>query len=134
MTPPFPCLPVVALTKNGILPAAVADHIFSEVVPAATGGRAWVKMVVSEPRNPHNRGDATALEMLAELQGGTSSAERSKADAYYYGEPITAAAVCLRCHGEPAGEPDPNFPQYKTTGWRAGEIVGAVIARVVPEE
>ena len=48
-----------ALMKNGILPAAVADHIFSEVVPAATGGRAWVKMVVPEPRNPHNRGDAT---------------------------------------------------------------------------
>lgn len=122
------------LTKNGILPAAVADHIFSEVVPAATGGRAWVRMVVSEPRNLHNRGDATALEVFSELQGGASSAERSTPAAYYYGEPITAKAVCLRCHGEPAGEPDPNFPQYKKNGWREGEIVGAVIARVAPEE
>ena len=56
------------LIKNRILPAAVADPIFSEVVPGATGGRAWVRMVVPEPRNPNNRGDSTALAMLAELQ------------------------------------------------------------------
>lgn len=122
-----------ALTRNGILPAAVADHVFAEVVPAATGGRAWVKMVVPEPRNSHNQGDATALELLSELQQGASSAERSTPDAYYYGEPIQAEAVCLRCHGEPAGEPDPNFPQYEKNGWREGDIVGAVIARVATE-
>jgi hypothetical protein len=122
------------LIENRILPAAVADPIFSEIVPGATGGRAWVKMVVPEPRNPNNRGDATALEMLSELQQGVPLAERATPHAYYYGEPIQAKAGCLPCHGEPAGEPDPYFPEYEKNGWKAGEIVGGVIARVAPEE
>jgi hypothetical protein len=122
------------LIENRILPAAVADPIFSEVVPGATGGRAWVRMVVPEPRNPNNQGDATALAMLAELQKGAGSVWRTAADACYYGEPIVAKAGCLPCHGTPAGEVDPHFPQYKMNGWKEGEIVGAVIARVAPEE
>jgi hypothetical protein len=122
------------LAKNAILPAAVADRVFSEVVPGATGGRAWVKMVVEEPRNPHNRGDSTALELLREIQDGNPGAERSTPKAYYYAEPIKATKTCLPCHGELRGEPDPLFPQYKKNGWRDGEIVGAVIARVAPEK
>jgi hypothetical protein len=122
------------MIKNLILPAAVADPIFSEVVPEATGGRAWVKMVVPEPRNPNNLGDATALEMFEELQEGAAFAERKTSDACYYGEPIVATAGCLQCHGSPAGEPDPNFPQYKKNGWQAGDVVGGVIARVAHEK
>jgi hypothetical protein len=122
------------LIENRILPAAVADPIFSEVVPGATGGRAWVRMVVPEPRNPNNRGDSTALAMLAELQKGAESVWQTTADACYYGEPITAKAGCLSCHGEPAGEADPYFPQYEKNGWKAGEVVGAVVARVAPEK
>lgn len=118
------------LTKNHILPAAVADKIFSEVVPHATAGRAWVKMVVPEPRNPHNRADATALGMFEQLRSGAKTAERSTPDAYYYGEPIVAKEWCLRCHGDPKGAPDPSFPQFKKDGWRAGDIIGGVIARV----
>ncbi len=122
------------LAKNTILPAAVADRVFAEIVPGATGGRAWVKMVVEEPRNPHNRGDNTALELLHQIQAGAPSAERSVPEAYYYAAPIKANKTCLLCHGEPKGEPDPVFPQFKKNGWRAGEIIGAVIARVAPEE
>ena len=122
------------LIENRILPAAVADPIFAEVVPGATGGRAWVKMVVPNPRNPNNVGDETALEMLSELQKGLPSVERVTEDACYYGEPIRAKAGCLPCHGEPAGEPDPYFPQYEKNGWKVGEIVGGVIACVEPEE
>ncbi len=121
------------LAKNAILPAAVADRVYADVVPGATHGRAWVKMVVEEPRNPHNVGDATALEMFREIRGGASSAERAAASAYYYAEPIKSTAVCLTCHGEPRGEPDPIFPQYRKEGWKAGEVVGAVVARVLPE-
>jgi len=121
-----------ALAKNGILPAAVAGQVFSDVVPAATGGRAWVKMVVPEPRNPKNLGDATALELLAELRGGAASVERTTDDAVYYGEPIKTTAACLPCHGEPAGTPDPSFPQFQRNGWKVGEVVGGVIARVAP--
>ncbi len=120
------------LAKNAILPAAVGDRVFAEVVPGATGGRAWVKMVVKEPRNPHNVGDQTAVEMLDEIQRGAPSAERTTPGAYYYAEPIKSTAVCLRCHGEPRGEPDPIFPQYRKEGWKADQIVGAAVARVAP--
>jgi hypothetical protein len=122
------------LIQNLILPAAVADPIFSEVVPKATGGRAWVKMVVPEPRNPNNQGDATALAMLAALRNGGDAVWRTNAGAHYYAEPIVAKAGCLPCHGTPAGEPDEHFPQYRKNGWKAGEVIGAVVARVAPEE
>ncbi len=118
------------LAKNTILPAAVADRIFSETVPGVTGGRAWVKMVVEEPRNPHNQGDSIALELLGLIINGNLSAERSTADAYYYAEPIKANRTCLPCHGEPKGDPDPIFPQFKKNGWKDGQVVGSVIARV----
>ncbi|MCH7808930.1 MAG: DUF3365 domain-containing protein [Planctomycetes bacterium] len=121
-----------SLAKNLVLPAAVADSVFSEVVPRATGGRAWVKMVVDEPRNPNNRGDETALEVLGIIKQGAAFAEQTTAEAYYYGEPIKATAKCLRCHGDPKGAPDPSFPQYQKDGWHDGDIVGAVIARVAP--
>ncbi len=119
-----------SLSKNLILPAAVADNIFAEVVPQATSGRAWVKMVVDEPRNPNNRADEEAKELLAEIKSGATSAQRDTGEAYYYAEPIKTNAGCLRCHGEPAGEPDPSFPQYKKNGWKADQVVGAVVARV----
>jgi hypothetical protein len=122
------------LIQNRILPAAVADPIFAEVVPGATGGRAWVKMVVPAPRNPNNQGDATALEMVAQITRDGDAVWRTAGGASYYGEPITATAGCLPCHGAPADEPDPYFPEYMKNGWQAGEIVGAVIARVAPEE
>ncbi len=118
------------LTKNMILPAAVADGIFAEVVPQATSGRAWVKMVVDEPRNPNNRPDEVARELLGEIKGGVPFAERTTGGAYYYAEPIKAKAACMRCHGEPAGEPDPSFPQYRKNGWKPDQVVGAVVARV----
>lgn len=118
------------LTKNMILPAAVADNIFSEVVPQATNGRAWVKMVVDNPRNPNNRPDAVAKELFAAIKAGAESAEQDSTDAHYYAEPIKSTVACMRCHGEPVGEPDPSFPQYKKEGWKPGQVVGAVVARV----
>ncbi len=118
------------LSKNMILPAAVADAIFAQVVPEATSGRAWVKMVVDEPRNPNNLPDDVAKDILAEIKGGAEHAQRDTGQSYYYAEPIKTNALCLRCHGEPAGEPDPSFPQFKKDGWEAGQVVGAVVARV----
>lgn len=119
-----------SLAKNLILPAAVADQVFSEVVPHATSGRAWVKMVVPEPRNPHNRGDDTALAMLKLIQDGAPSVQRRAGGAAYYAEPIVAKKSCLPCHGSPRGAPDRVFPEYKKNGWKPGDIVGAVVARV----
>ena len=120
------------LADNLLLPAAVADGVFHEVVPDVTTGRAWVKMVVDEPRNPHNAGDTTALELLEQIREGKPSASWSTPQAFYYAEPIKAGSACLRCHGDPRGEPDPFFPQYAKNGWQVGQIVGAVVARVAP--
>jgi len=118
------------LAHNLLLPAAVADNVFHEVVPEVTKGRAWVKMIVDEPRNPNNAGDSVTPALLKELRGGNASVERSTKNAYYYGEPIRAAKTCLACHGSPQGEPDPYFPEYAKDGWETGQVVGAVIARV----
>ncbi len=120
------------LAENLLLPAAVADGIFHVVVPETTGDRAWVKMVVDEPRNPNNAGDATAIALFHEVRGGKPCAERLTPQGCYYAEPIKAAATCLKCHGQPRGEPDPFFPQYKKNGWKGGQIIGAVVARVAP--
>ncbi len=122
------------LAKNTILPAAVADRVFAEVVPGATGGRAWVKMVVQDPRNDNNRGDSVARGMLRAIQDGSPREERSLPEAYYYAEPIKATDGCLPCHGEPDGAPDPLFPEYEKNGWKADDIVGAVISRVAPRQ
>ena len=117
-------------SENLLLPAAVADKVYYEVVPENTDGRAWVKMVVDEPRNPHNKGDETAIVMLNEIKTGKSCVTRRTAEAYYYAEPIIAKTTCLSCHGQPKGQPDPFFPQYKKNGWSEGEIIGAVVGRV----
>ena len=120
------------LAKNMVLPAAVADKVFAEVVPQATSGRAWVKMIVDEPRNPNNRGDDVSKELFAEIKAGAAHVERATGEAHYYAEPIKTNAGCLYCHGEPAGEADPAFPQFKKNGWKEGQVVGAVVARVAP--
>lgn len=122
-----------ALAKNAVLPAAIADQVF-QAVPDLTGSRAWVKMVVDNPRNPNNKGDETALELLAELRRGANAVERQAKDAYYYAEPIRAKAWCLGCHGEPKGAPDPMFPKYTKDGWKDGELIGAAVARVAPRK
>lgn len=120
------------LAENLLLPAAVADSVFHSVVPDATGNRAWVKMVVDEPRNPNNAGDATAIALFHEVRGGRPYAERLTPRGCYYARPIKAAGTCLKCHGWPEGEPDPFFPQYKKNGWQEGQVIGAVVARVAP--
>jgi hypothetical protein len=120
------------LAENVFLPAAVADQVFYETVGTVTGERAWVKMVVENPRNPHNEGDVTAIEIMHAIKTGEASVARNTERATYYAEPITAASGCLFCHGEPAGESDPYFPQYKKDGWKAGEVIGAVVAKVTP--
>ena len=118
------------LIQNKILPAAVADKVFSETVPAATNHRAWVKMVVDVPRNPNNQGDERALQILSKLKTGVPYAQLVERDCVYYGEPITAKKWCLSCHGEDKGAPDPYFPQFHKNGWKEGDVIGGVISRV----
>lgn len=122
------------MAEQLLLPAGVADAVFYETVPAATSDRAWVKMVVPEPRNPNNQGDADAMAVMEEIIGGATSAEKATDQAYYYGEPIKTKATCLLCHGELEGDPDPFYPEYQKNGWAEDETVGAVVSRVAPAE
>lgn len=122
------------MIQHTILPAAVADPIFSRVVPKNTNNRAWVKMVVDKPRNPNNKGDQVAIEMINALKKEKSKqVERDLSDAYYYAEPIIATRACLECHGNPQGAQDPHFPEYKMEGWKVDEVIGGVVSRVTKE-
>jgi hypothetical protein len=122
------------MIQHTILPAAVADPIFSRVVPDNTDGRAWVKMVVDKPRNPNNKGDETALQMIDILKRDkVKYVEKDLMDAYYYAEPIVATKACLECHGNPKGAPDPHFSEYRMEGWKVDEVIGGVVARVGKE-
>lgn len=122
------------MIQHTILPAAIADPIFSRVVPDNTGDRAWVKMVVDKPRNPNNKGDEVALQMLAILkQGKVKYVEKDLKDVYYYAEPIVATKACLECHGNPKGAPDPHFSEYQLEGWKVDQVIGGVVARVGKE-
>lgn len=115
------------------LPAAVADRVFHETVPQSTGGRAWVKMVVESPRNPNNRGDENSLNLMRKIvREKRDAGELATDNAVYFGRPIVAKQTCLTCHGEPAGAPDPFFPQFTKNGWHEGDVIGAVVARVEP--
>ena len=122
------------MIEHTILPAAVADPIFSRIVPQNTDDRAWVKMVVDKPRNPNNRGDEVAMRMIDSLkQDKVKYVEQDLADAYYYAEPIVATKACLECHGNPKGAPDPHFAEYRLEGWKVDDVIGGVVARVAKD-
>ncbi len=121
------------MARQLCLPAAVADRVFHATVPQTTGGRAWVKMIVESPRNPNNKGDEHALQLMRKIvREKRDTCELLTDQAVYYGRPIVAKQTCLTCHGDPAGEPDPFFPAFTKNGWREGEVIGAVVARVQP--
>lgn len=115
------------LTTNEVLPAAVAGKAFH---PLNTSGVVSLKMVVEDPRNDSNRPDPVERELYQHVVHTGQPAARLTPDAAYHARPIKSAEWCLRCHGEPKGAPDPNFPKYKKEGWRIGEVIGAAIARV----
>jgi len=106
-----------------------------------------VRRVSERLRNPLNAPDAweaRELEEMARLQeGGESPAEviaifrRGDARTLRYLRPITAAAPCMACHGQPS-EIAPEvaeilrarYPEDRATGYRAGDLRGAVSVEV----
>lgn len=116
------------LARNGVLPAAIAGEAFhtlnksQEVVT--------LKMVVAAPRNEANKPDPIEQQILEQVVRSGAPVAISTPDAAYHGRPIKVAEWCLRCHGEPKGEPDPIFPKYKREGWKLKEVIGAATARV----
>jgi hypothetical protein len=117
-----------ALAQNGVLPAAVAGKA---IHPLNVPGAAFtLKMVVKEPRNKNNVPDAIEAALLEKVVGTQQPAALLTTEAAYHARPIKSADWCLRCHGDPRGDPDPIFPQFKKEGWKSGVIVGIAVAKV----
>lgn len=115
------------LARNSVLPAAIVGK---GIHPTNADGAVTLKMLVASPRNEKNRPDAVEAELLRKVVATGSPQAASTKVAAYHARPIKAAEWCLRCHGTAAGDPDPVFPQFKKEGWKAGEVVGAAVARV----
>lgn len=106
-----------------------------------------VRRVSDRFRNPANRPDAFEsgwLERLDSLRAaGTLPVEvidtvvEDGGRALRYLRPVLVAEPCLACHGDRAGmQPavlgllDARYPEDRATGYRAGELRGAVSVRV----
>lgn len=115
------------LARNSVLPAAIVGK---GIHPTNAGGAVSLKMLVTQPRNENNRPDPVEAELLRKVVATASPQAAATKEAAYHARPIKAVEWCLRCHGDPAGGADPVFPQFKKEGWKAGEVVGAAVAKV----
>jgi len=121
--------------KSEILPAVVSRHTYERV----NTDDAWVKQAVVGARQDVNEAseyEAGMIEMFSAAdwdttQGFGEVAEIDGQRYYRYLKPIVVADGCIACHGSPAGDPDPFFPEYAKDGWETGDVAGAVSAAVL---
>lgn len=148
------------------LTAALADggpsqgvRVCSEIAPGIAARLSrdgmTVRRVTTRPRNPANAPDAWERELLDTLAAAHARGEavvelvevseeklpRGAAGApksvLLYMAPLTVAAPCLQCHGDPA-QIDPavkaalaqKYPKDQATGYKAGDFRGAVAVRI----
>jgi len=152
------------LMKN--LTAALAEggapqgvRVCAEIAPGIAAGLSkdgmTVRRVTTRPRNPANAPDAREKELLDALAAAHARGEKltelvevseevvppgtaraARRDLLYL-SPLTIAAPCLRCHGDPSGI-DPavkaalaeKYPRDQATGYKAGDLRGAVSVRI----
>ncbi|MCU0223640.1 MAG: DUF3365 domain-containing protein [Acidobacteria bacterium] len=114
-----------------------------------------VHRVTTRPRNPANAPDAWERELLDGLAAAHARGEDvvelvetseeklprgaagSPKRVLLYMAPLTVAAPCLQCHGDPA-QIDPavkaalaeKYPKDQATGYKAGDFRGAVAVRI----
>lgn len=152
------------LMKN--LTAALAEggapqgvRVCAEIAPGIAAGLSkdgmTVRRVTTRPRNPANAPDAWEKEQLDTLAAAHARGEkpveivevseeavppgtdRAARRELRYLSPLTIAAPCLQCHGDPAGI-DPavkaalakSYPRDQATGYQAGDFRGAVSVRI----
>ena len=134
-------------------------RVCSEIAPGIaarlSGDGMTVRRVTTRPRNPANAPDAWERRMLDTLAAAHARGEavveltevseeklpRGAAGApksvLLYMAPLTVAAPCLQCHGDPA-QIDPavkaalaeKYPKDQATGYKAGDFRGAVVVRI----
>ena len=106
-----------------------------------------VRRTALKYRNPEDKPDATDTKvmekMLAEMKAGTF---KKKPVVVQVGEakrvyvPLLVEKTCLKCHG-PAEKIDPKvreaiakkYPQDMATGFNEGDLRGAVVAEITPQ-
>ncbi len=144
-----------ALAEGG---AAQGVRVCAEIAPGIAAGLSkdgmTVRRVTTRPRNPANAPDAWEKEQLDALAAAHARGEMPSeivevseavpADAgraahrdLLYLSPLTIAAPCLQCHGDPSGI-DPavkaalaeKYPRDQATGYKAGDLRGAVSVRI----
>jgi hypothetical protein len=152
------------LMKN--LTAALAEggaprgvRVCAEIAPGIAAGLSkdgmTVRRVTTRPRNPANAPDAWEKELLDALAAAHARGEqpaeivevteevvtpgsgRAARRELLYLSPLTIAAPCLQCHGDPSAI-DPavraalaeRYPRDRATGYKAGDFRGAVSVRI----
>ncbi len=145
-----------ALAEGG---AAQGVRVCAEIAPGIAAGLSkdgmTVRRVTTRPRNPANAPDAWEKELLDALAAAHARGEmmteivevseevvpagagRAAQRNLLYLSPLTIAAPCLQCHGDPAAI-DPavkaalaeKYPRDRATGYKAGDLRGAVSVRI----
>lgn len=152
------------LMKN--LTAALAEGgarqgvmVCAEIAPGIAAGLSkdgmTVRRITDRPRNPANAPDGREKELLDALAaahargeklteivevseaGASPGTDRAVRRDLLYLSPLTIAAPCLQCHGDPA-QIDPavraalaeKYPKDQATGYKAGDLRGAVSVRI----
>jgi hypothetical protein len=134
-------------------------RVCSEIAPRIAAGLSkdgiTVRRVTTRPRNPANAPDAWEKRLLDTLAAAYARGEQvteiaevsedvappgsgrvARRDLLYL-SPLTIAAPCLQCHGDPS-QLDPavrtalaeKYPKDQATGYKAGDFRGAVSVRI----
>jgi hypothetical protein len=107
----------------------------------------YVRRVTLKPRNPNNVPDGferRVLHTFAQVNraGGvlrdyTKVVQGDSGPELRFLRPLTAGGVCLSCHGQADNIPaevlrilEERYPDDKATGYRGGEVRGAISVRI----
>ena len=127
-----------AIAKDGT--AGAIAFCSEKALPLTVTVNAGLRRVSHKARNPKNKADAAELEIIAAyrelLKAGKPLAPQVRKNAdgneSFYAPIIIANPLCLKCHGEPAGDIDAAtkgalaklYPNDEATGFKFGELRG----------
>ncbi len=133
---------------------AHAVGVCSEIAPRIAAERSvdglTVRRVTARPRNPRNAPDAFEAARLERFAAAAREGKTledvvewtgdGSARTLRYMRPIVIGKTCLACHGDRAGiDPavrkilDERYPDDRATGYREGDLRGAISVGVVPK-
>lgn len=114
-------------------------------VSAELGKEVSIKRISLKYRNPANRPEAKEEQIMRSLETLEQQGvilpeylvERADADTYKFYKPLRInKKVCLKCHGDIADDKElsqfmkNNYPEDKATGYKMGDLRGAIVVTV----